>query len=136
MKKIIKPLKAFSIIEVSITSIAVSVVATASAPVITKRIEMQKAMLNADKIDVPPNCKTCYADRPNNCKVCKSGYQPYVSVSCSGVGNPCSNKMLTKNRSCYAENYDNYNIPSQHGLSCAQMEYPYPCCTSGAYGCP
>ena len=68
MKKFINFLKGFSLIEIMVTIIAIGVVTAASAPVITKRVQSHKTLINTTKIEVTPNCYDKY----------KLGHPPYL----------------------------------------------------------
>ena len=75
MKKIIKFLKAFSLVEMMVNIIAISVLVAAMAPVITKKIEYQRAIVDTTDIMTQEKCTAftnqCTLCTTNECLVCQ-----------------------------------------------------------------
>ena len=75
MKKFLKFLKAFSLVEMMVNIIAISVLTAAMAPVITKKVKASRTIVNASNVLSPPHCSKftdkCTLCYPNECIICQ-----------------------------------------------------------------
>lgn len=75
MKKIIEKLKAFTLIEILVAIVGISLVSAAMAPVITKKVNASKTIVNAAELRTQPYCskfsKDCPMCYPKECFMCK-----------------------------------------------------------------
>lgn len=74
MKKILKVLKAFTLIELLISIVAIALVTSAMAPIITKKVKASRTLVDADQVRTQPFCNKfssdCHMCYPKKCIVC------------------------------------------------------------------